>query len=516
MTEVFLSQDSASAAAGARDVERALRASRQTRHDFDLVFTGSRGAYFLEPMVEVATARGRVAYVRVRAADVGGLLDRGLLEGRPIAPWYAGQTNAIPFLGEQTRVTFERCGQIAAGSLAAYEAAGGFAPLRRALLDWRPCDIIEEIRRSGLRGRGGAAFPAAVKWQTAADADADERFVVANGDEGDSGAYADRMLMEGDPFAILEGMALCAYAINARQGFIYVRAEYPHARSSMNSAVLAAREAGWLGPAVMGSGFGFDVEVRSGAGAYVCGEETALLESLEGRRGVVRPKPPYPATHGLFGKPTVVHNVTTLATLGPIIQRGGDWYASMGTERSKGTIALQLGGALRTPGLVEVPFGISLRRVIQHFGGGVREGRKLLGVQVGGPLGSLLREDQLDIPVDFESLAAAGAMLGHGGIVAYDDRTDPLELAHRLIEFCAHESCGKCAPCRLGSQRAAEILDSALRGEGLAGDEQALDDIAFAMRHASLCALGGMAPLAMQSALRLAKRSAQLAQTGGP
>ncbi len=503
MVEVFLSQDSASRAAGAGEVAAQVAAASRRCSDLRLTYTGSRGACFLEPIVEVTTPLGAWRTSTFARRMSARCWIEACCKARKSRPGLQAQPRASPSCAIRLRVTFDRCGRIAAGSLGAYESAGGYVALRRALSERSPADIIDEVRRSGLRGRGGAAFPAGAKWQTAAAADADEKFVVANGDEGDSGAYADRMLMEGDPFSILEGMTICAYAVGARQGLIYVRAEYPLRTGLDEQRSQGCSRGGIPRRDILGSGVSFDVEVRSGAGAYVCGEETALLESLEGRRGTVRPKPPYPATHGLFGKPTVVHNITTLATITPIIQRGGDWYASMGTERSRGTIALQLAGALRTPGLVEVPFGITLRRVIEHFGGGVRGGRKMLGVQVGGPLGSVLSEDQLDVPVDFDAMAAAGGMLGHGGIVVYDDRTDPLELAHRLMEFCADESCGKCARCRLGSQRAVEILDSIQRGAGQFGDEQRLADIAFAMRHASLCALGGMAPVAMQSALRL-------------
>lgn len=504
MIDVYLSQDTSSRSIGTREVEAALRAEQARRGEFRLALTGSRGAFFLEPLVEVKTDGVRVGYANVHHGDVADLLDRGLLEGRPIQPFYIGAVPEIPFLRGQERITFRNCGVIEAGSLNDYLNTGGGVALRRALFEFDPKSIIAEVKRSGLRGRGGAAFPTGVKWQTVADAVADEKYVVANGDEGDPGAYADRMLMEGDPFALLEGMAICARAVGAHKGFIYVRAEYPRALKALQHAVDTARDAGFLGNDMlrMGSGFAFDVDIRSGGGAYVCGEETALLESLEGRRGMVRPKPPYPATAGLFGRPTVVNNVATLATIPPILRQGGDWYSSFGTGRSKGTIALQLAGSLRTPGLVEVPFGVTLREVINSYGGGVPEGRQLLAVQVGGPLGDLLPDSRLDLPIDFDAFTEVGSMLGHGGVVVYDDRTNPLQLAHRLMSYVAHESCGKCAPCRLGSQRAAEILDSMCKGEGQSGDLQLLDDIAFAMRGSSLCALGAMAPTPVLSAIR--------------
>jgi formate dehydrogenase iron-sulfur subunit len=510
MPEVFLSQDTSSRSIGAQDVEAALCAEQARAGNFHLTLTGSRGAFFLEPLVEVETNGVRVGYANVRAEDVAGLLDQGLLEGRPIQPFYIGAVAEVPFLRGQERITFRNCGVVEAGSLTAYLKTGGGVALRRALFELDSQAIIAEVKLSGLRGRGGAAFPTGVKWQTVAECAAGVKYVVANGDEGDPGTYADRMLMEGDPFALIEGMAICARAVGAHEGFIYIRAEYPRAAAAMQLAVDAARDAGYLGHDILGSGFAFDVEIRRGGGAYVCGEETALLESLEGKRGMVRPKPPYPATIGLFGQPTVINNVTTLATIPPILRQGGAWYAALGAGRSRGTIALQLAGSLRTPGLVEVPFGVTLRAVIDTYGGGVPQGRQLLAVQVGGPLGDLLPASRLDVPIDFDAFTEIGSMLGHGGIVVYDDRTQPLELARRLMAYVAHESCGKCAPCRLGSQRAAEILESMLRGAGQADDLQLIDDIAFAMRGSSLCALGAMAPTPVLSAIRLFPESFRL------
>lgn len=503
MVDVFLSQDTSSRSIGAQEVETALSAAQLRRGDFRLTLTGSRGAFFLEPLVEVESNGVRMGYTNVRADDVEFLLDYGLLEGKPIQPFFVGAVSDIPFLCGQQRITFRNCGVIEVGSLSAYEKSGGGVALRRSLFELDSQSIIAEVKRSGLRGRGGAAFPTGVKWQTVAECVADQKYVVANGDEGDPGTYADRMLMEGDPYALLEGMVICAKAVGADKGFIYVRAEYPRAKAIMQQAVITARDAGYLGNDICGSGFSFDVDIRSGAGAYVCGEETALLESLEGRRGMVRPKPPYPAIAGLFGQPTVVNNVTTLATIPAIMLHGGAWYAAMGTARSKGTIALQLAGSLRTPGLVEVPFGITLREVINTYGGGVPLGRHLLAVQVGGPLGDLMPDSRLDVPIDFDAFTEVGSMLGHGGIVVYDDRTNPLQLAQRLMAYAAHESCGKCAPCRLGSQRAAEILGSMLKGDGRNDDLAILDDIAFAMRGSSLCALGAMAPTPVLSAIRM-------------
>jgi formate dehydrogenase iron-sulfur subunit len=503
VTDLYISQDTSSRSIGAKDVLLALESEQGRRGGFNIVVTGSRGAFFLEPLVEVQTPSGRVAYGNVQAGDVPYLLDNGLLRGAPIEPFYMGLVDDIPFFKKQRRVTFARCGVIEAGSLQAYREAGGGQALCRALFELEPQQVIDEVKASGLLGRGGAAFPAGIKWQTVANCPPGERYVVANADEGDPGTYSDRMLMEGDPFALLEGMAICARAVGAHKGYIYLRAEYPRANEALRCAIESARESGFLGPDIMGSGFAFDVEIRRGAGAYVCGEETALLESLEGKRGMVRPKPPYPAIQGLFGKPTVVNNVTTLCTVPAIVRNGGAWYAEMGTGRSRGTIALQLSGALRTRGLVEVPFGITLREVLDDFGGGLPEGHTLLAVQVGGPLGDLITGQSLDLPIDFDAFSGAGAMLGHGGIVVYDDRTDPLDLAHRLMAFCAEESCGKCAPCRVGSRRATEIIASWRDGGPRPGDMALLEDIAFAMRGASLCALGSSAPAPVLSAIKL-------------
>jgi formate dehydrogenase iron-sulfur subunit len=501
--DLFLSQDTSSRSIGAREVLDALREAEARPGDFRLVLTGSRGAFFLEPLIEIGTTGGRVGYANVSAGDVPSLLENGMLEGAEIAPFYMGLVEEIPFLHNQKRITFQNCGVIESDSLEAYCRAGGGEALRHALFQLSPQQIIDEVKLSGLRGRGGAAFPTGLKWQTVFDCESEEKYVVANGDEGDPGTYADRMLMEGDPFALLEGMAICAFAVGAHKGFIYIRAEYPRARHALQRAIESAREGGFLGNDILGSGFNFDIEIRRGAGAYVCGEETALLESLEGKRGMVRPKPPYPAVRGLFGKPTVVNNVTTLATIPPILRGGGDRYAALGEGRSRGTIALQLGGSLRTPGLVEVPFGITLREVLNSYGGGMPEGKRLLAVQTGGPLGDILTEQALDLPIEFDAFASAGGMLGHGGIVVYDDQTGPLELAHRLMAFCAEESCGKCAPCRIGTQRAAEILQSWLEEGYKPADMAPLEEIAFAMRAASLCALGSSATTPVMSAVKL-------------
>ncbi|OGG45233.1 MAG: formate dehydrogenase [Candidatus Handelsmanbacteria bacterium RIFCSPLOWO2_12_FULL_64_10] len=501
--KLFISADSSSVAAGADEVCEALEQAllRQGR-EATILRTGSRGAYFLEPMIEIETERGRLAYANVSRGDIPKLLKGGLLSGRAVRPFYRGPVSDIPFFRRQTRITFRRCGVVNPASIDDCVAARAYLPLRKALFDLTPQQVIDEVKASGLRGRGGAAFPTGLKWQTAKDSPADERFIVANGDEGDPGTYADRMLMEGDPHALIEGMAVAARAVGAARGYVYIRAEYPAAIRRVRDAIAQARAAGYLGPDILGSGLAFDLEVRTGAGAYICGEETALLESLEGRRGMVRPKPPYPAEQGLFGKPTVVNNVTTLSTVPAILENGGACYAAFGVGRSRGTIPLQLAGRLRTPGLVEVPFGMTLGEVIKTFGGGMPRGRRFKAVQVGGPLGAIFPRALLNTAVDFEAFAAAGGLLGHGGIVVFDEKADMVALSHHFARFFAHESCGVCTPCRIGTKRAEEILERVAAGETDRSELDLLDDLASTMRPASLCALGQMATNPVTSAMK--------------
>jgi formate dehydrogenase iron-sulfur subunit len=402
----------------------------------------------------------------------------------------------IPFLAQQTRITFTNFGVTQPLSLDEYVAHGGFQGMKRAQA-LSPDAIIGELKTSRLRGRGGAAFPVWTKWQVAKETQAERKYVVANADEGDAGTYCDRMLMEGEPFRLIEGMLICARAIGATQGYIYCRQEYPTAAGVLREAIHATEQAGLLNQA----DGRFSIEVFVGAGSYVCGEETALLESLEGRRGVVRAKPPYPAVSGLYGRPTIVSNVLTFATVPSILARGGDWYASLGTERSKGTIALQIGGRVRHPGLVEVPFGAALADVIERFGGGPAPGARLKAVQVGGPLGSLFPSSRLDITICYDAFAEAGAILGHGGIVVFDDETDMVELARHFMAFAADESCGKCTPCRIGTVRGREILEKIQAGQGRDEDLTLLADLGETMKTASLCALGGRAPYPVLTAI---------------
>jgi formate dehydrogenase iron-sulfur subunit len=456
-----------------------------------VVRTSSRGAFFLEPLVEMDTSKGRVAWAHATDKDAA-----KIAAGKGATP-----LDQIPFLSNQTRFTFARAGLLDPLSIEAFRKLGGFRGLQKAIA-MDPQKIIDEMKTSALRGRGGAAFPAGVKWQTTRDAPSDQKYVVANADEGDPGTYSDRMIMEGEPYRLIEGMAICARAVGATQGYIYARSEYPHAIRKLRSAIVRATEAGWLGHKIQGADFTFELEVFVGAGAYICGEETALLESLEGKRGMVRPKPPFPAVEGLHRKPTVVNNVITFATVPDILDRGGAWHASIGTEKSKGTMPLQLAGCVRQGGLVEVPFGVTLEAVIYEFGGGLPAGSRFKAVQVGGPLGSIFPEKLLKTPICFDEFAKAGGILGHGGIVVFDHETDMVELARHFMEFTAEESCGKCTPCRVGSTRAREILEQIRDGRGRPEDLETLKDLSDTMKMTSLCALGGLAPYPVLTALQ--------------
>ena len=442
---------------------------------------------------------GRIAYGPVTPEDVSGLLDAGLLHGGAHALRH-GPTEQIPYLALQERLTFRRMGVTDPLSLADYEAHEGWAGLRRAA-SMAPEAIVQEVTQSGLRGRGGAAFPAGIKWKTVAGAAADQKYVVCNADEGDSGTFSDRMTMEGDPFMLIEGMAIAGLAVGATQGYVYVRSEYPHAVASMREAIRRATEAGFLGDDVCGSGRAFRLEVRKAAGAYVCGEETAMLESIEGKRGVVRAKPPLPAIEGLFGQPTVINNVITLASVPLILARGADFYRDYGVGRSHGTLPFQLAGNIQRGGLVEKAFGLTLRELLYGFGGGTRTGRPIKAVQVGGPLGAYVPESKWDEPLDYEAYAAFDAVVGHGGIVVHDDTADMAQLARYAMEFCALESCGKCTPCRIGSTRGVEVIDRIANGTNRIQQVHLLRDLCETMTHGSLCAMGGMTPYPVLSAL---------------
>ncbi len=455
---IYIPKDSGALALGADKVAKALAREIEARGlDATIVRTGSRGLYWLEPMVEVATAAGRVAYGPVKAKDVASLLDSGLLSGGAHA-LSLGDPEQIPFLAKQTRLTFARCGITDPLSLADYEAQGGLRGLKAAVA-MTPADIVKTVTESGLRGRGGAGFPTGIKWKTVLDQVSDRKYIVCNADEGDSATFADRMIMEGDPFVLIEGMAIAGIATGATKGFVYIRSEYPHAVAAMQAAIEVARRANVLGTAILGSPNAFDMEVRVGAGAYVCGEETSLLNSLEGKRGVVRAKPPLPAIQGLFGKPTVINNVISLASVPVILDKGAAFYRNFGVGRSHGTIPIQIAGNVKHGGLFEAAFGMTLGEIVEGIGGGTATGRPVKAVQVGGPLGAYFPPALFDTPFDYEAFAAKDGLIGHAGITVFDDTADMLKQARFAMEFCAIESCGKCTPCRIGSTRGVETID---------------------------------------------------------
>ncbi|MCC7427804.1 MAG: formate dehydrogenase [Alphaproteobacteria bacterium] len=492
---IFVPDDAAALSVGAEAVARAVAAEIAARGlDARLVRTGSRGAFWLEPLVEIETEQGRLGFGPMTPAEVPALFAPA---PHPLA---LGRVEEMPWFAGQQRLTFARCGVIDPLSLADYRAYGGLRSLARAL-DMAPAAIVEEVAASGLRGRGGAGFPAGIKWRTVAATEADRRYIVCNADEGDSGTFADRMLMEGDPFLLIEGMAIAGLGVGAAKGFVYIRSEYPHAVRRMARALALAREAGMIGPDMLGSGRGFEIELRLGAGAYICGEEMALIESLEGRRGQVRAKPPLPAVAGLFGRPTLVHNVLSLAAVPTILAEGAAFYREFGIGRSRGTIALQLGGNIRQGGLVERGFGLSLRELLEGYGGGSRSGQPLRAVQVGGPLGAYWPAALFDTPLDYEAFAERGGMLGHGGVVAFDDTVDLAAQARFAMEFCAIESCGKCTPCRIGSTRGVEVIDRIRAGDKPEANTALLRDLCEVLRDGSLCALGGLTPMPVLSAL---------------
>ncbi|TXS96514.1 NADH-quinone oxidoreductase subunit NuoF [Parahaliea maris] len=502
MTRIYVPSETTALSLGADEIASDISAVLASlEQPPELVRNGSRGLFWLEPMIEVETGAGRIAYGPVTPEDLPGLLEAGLLEGAQDHPLCLGPTEEIPYLAQQQRLTFSRIGVADPLSLSAYEAGGGFAGLRRAVA-LSPQAIVQQVTESGLRGRGGAAFPTGIKWQTVLDAGAGQKYIVCNADEGDSGTFADRLVMECDPYLLIEGMVIAGLAVGATEGYIYLRSEYPLALHRLNAAIERAVEAGYLGADVCGSGRAFALEVRLGAGAYICGEETALLDSLEGKRGMVRVKPPLPAIEGFLGRPTVVNNVLSLAAVPYILERGPEAYAACGQGRSRGTLTAQLAGNVERGGLVELAFGVTLRQLIEDFGGGTLSGRPLKAVQVGGPLGAYLPESLWDTPLDYEAFAEVGAMLGHGGVVLFDDSVDMGEQARFAMEFCAVESCGKCTPCRIGSTRGVEVIDRIRAGESPEANLELLEDLCTTMIDGSLCAMGGMTPFPVQSVTR--------------
>lgn len=500
MMQVRIADDALALACGADAV-----ADSFARAGYDVIRTSSWGLHWLEPLVEIHTAEGWVGYGPVTPADVPTIIDGTSLLA-------LGVVADHPFITRQTRLTFQRAGHTRPLSLEDYAATHGWEGLTRARAIG-PQAIIEDITHSGLRGRGGAGFPVGIKWRSVADAVGARKYIVCNADEGDSGTFADRMLMEGDPFALIEGMAIAAHATGADKGYIYLRSEYPHAQRKLATAIELARDI--IAP--------FEIELRMGAGAYICGEETSLLNSLEGKRGEVRAKPPLPSTAGLFGCPTVVNNVLSLAAAAHILREGGaDEYASLGMGRSRGTMPVQLAGNIRHGGLFEAPFGITVQELINEIGGGTQSGRPIKAVQAGGPLGAYIPPSQFDLPFDYEAFADADALIGHGGLVVFDDTADMAAMARFAFDFCAFESCGKCTPCRMGAVRGAEVVDQILaggrpvdgverlpqmhnapkQGRSVAESRALLDDLCDVMQSASLCALGGFTPYPVRSALR--------------
>jgi formate dehydrogenase iron-sulfur subunit len=498
---VYVSRDSSALSVGADSVVSAIRAEAARRgREVQIIRIGSRGMVWLEPLVEVESGSGRVAYGPVTAGAVPALFEGGFLEGKS-HPLFQGPTEEIPYFKQQERLTFARVGVIDPLALDDYMRLGGYSGLAIAL-NLSGSDIIKEVTESGLRGRGGAAFPTGIKWKTAFDTPAAQKYLVCNADEGDSGTFSDRMIMEGDPFVLIEGMTIAALAISATEGYIYLRSEYPHAERTLNEAIDIAEKRGYLGNDIRGSGKAFHLEVRRGAGAYICGEETALLESLEGKRGLIRYRPPLPAVAGLFSKPTILNNVISLASVPVVFEKGAAFYKNYGMGRSRGTLPFQLAGNIKRGGLVEKAFGLTMRELLYDFGGGSFSGRPIRAVQVGGPLGAYLPESQFDTPMDYEAFSSIRAMLGHGGLVAFDDTVDMARLARFAMEFCANESCGKCTPCRIGSIRGVEVIDKIIQNRNREANVELLHDLCDIMLNGSLCGLGGLIPYPVLSAVK--------------
>ncbi len=490
--KIWVPMDSAAKALGADDVAEAIGVQAAARGiEIELIRNGSRGMVWLEPLVEVEIDGVRHGFGPALPSDAAAILDGSSAKA-------LGPVEDLDWMQRQTRLTFARCGVIDPLSLDDYVAHGGLAGLRCAIA-MSGTEIVKEVTASGLRGRGGAGFPTGIKWNTVLQAQADRKYIVCNADEGDSGTFADRMIMEGDPFTLIEGMAIAGLGTGATKGFVYLRSEYPDAIKVMNTAVKIARQKGVLGDDVMGSGHAFDMEIRVGAGAYVCGEETSLLNSLEGKRGVVRAKPPLPALEGFLGRPTVVNNVISLATVPVIFEKGAQHYADFGLGRSRGTVALQIAGNVARGGLFETAFGMSLGEVIDDIAGGSASGRPVKAVPVGGPRGAYLPREKFDTALGYEELDAEGGLIGHAGLVVFDDATDMLQMARFAMEFCAVESCGKCTPCRIGAVRGAETIDRIARGD--ADALPLLADLCETMTEGSLCALGGFTPYPVMSAV---------------
>ena len=505
--EVLLCAGTACLSSGAREVKAALLealAEEGLTGEVRIVETGCMGPCELGPIMLVYPEG--IYYVRVKPADVREIVTEHFLKGRPVRRLlWAGElpeSKEIPFFSRQLKVVLANCGRIDPEDIEEYIAVGGYEALSRVLTEMSPEDVIGEVKRSGLRGRGGAGFPTGIKWELVRMAEGSPKYIICNADEGDPGAFMDRAILEGDPHAVLEGMAIAAYAVGAQHGYIYVRAEYPLAVQRLETAISQARRYGLLGEGILETDFSFDVEIRVGAGAFVCGEETALIASIEGRRGEPRPRPPYPARSGLFGKPTLINNVETFANVRHIVLRGADWFSSIGTEKSKGTKVFALAGQVKNTGLVEVPMGITLRELVYDIGGGAPNGKKIKAVQIGGPSGGCLPESLFHLPVDYEALTEHGAIMGSGGIIVLDESACMVNVAKFFLEFTSEESCGKCTPCRVGTKIMLGILERIARGEGTEEDLVRLEELGHMIRDASLCGLGQTAPNPVLSSLR--------------
>ena len=501
----FIPQDTTALALGSDSVALTITSELKERGlEGEIIRNGSRGMFWLEPLLEVEIDGSRLGFGPVNPSDVPGILeslnshDKNTKPGNH--PLFLGKVDQIDYLARQQRLTFSRAGVGDPLCIENYQRLSGFVGLTHAI-KLKSQEIVDQIKDSGLRGRGGAAFPAGIKWQTVLDTAGEQKYIVCNADEGDSGTFADRLLMEADPYQLIEGMAIAGLAVGANQGYIYLRSEYPVAHKILNQAIERATEAGFLGENICSSGNDFFLEVRLGAGAYICGEETSLLESLEGKRGMVRAKPPLPAIEGLFGKPTVVNNVLTLGAVATILEQGSKTYKDFGMGRSRGTLAVQLAGNVKRGGVIELAFGVTLREVVEGFGCGTYSGRPIRAIQMGGPLGAFLPESQWDTPLDYESFAAIKAMIGHGGIVVFDDTVDMAAQARFAMEFCAVESCGKCTPCRIGATRGVEVIDRIVQNQDRDNNLILLTDLCDTMELGSLCAMGGMTPFPVRSAL---------------
>lgn len=497
---------------GAKQVEAAFQdhlAKKGLEKEVRIVETGCHGFCEMGPLV-IIYPEG-VFYVRVQEDDVADIVETHLLKGRiverllykePLTHEKIPSYNEIGFYKKQQRVVLANCGHINPEVIEEYIAEGGYEALARALTEMTPEQVVADVKKSGLRGRGGGGFPTGMKWDFTRNAKGDKKYVVCNADEGDPGAFMDRSVLEGDPHRVIEGMAICGYAIGADEGYVYVRAEYPLAIKRLKIAIKQAEEMGFLGDNIFGTGFNFRLKIKEGAGAFVCGEETALLASIEGKRGMPRPRPPFPAISGLWGKPTNINNVETFANVPIIFTKGADWYASIGTEKSKGTKVFALTGRINHTGLAEVPMGITMREIIFDIGGGIPEGKKYKAVQIGGPSGGCLPEHLLDLPVDYDSLIQAGAMMGSGGLVVMDETTCMVDVSKFFLNFTQSESCGKCTPCREGTKRMLEILTRITDGEGQEGDIELLETLAYNIKNTALCGLGQTAPNPVLSTLR--------------